>query len=180
MHDQNQREVADSNRLQSTLEGEEEHESIEGTNVNTKRIGEGTRIVWSRKRAGVRLCGKEPDWHKRIKKQSRNVTKSTLEWRKDTMREQKGQSRKSQKLWWEKAAELPDKKDHRQIAYIIAEIGDSKMNSMEGLRRMKPRMKNNSFGQQDNQRTKKTHQAILKISKHQDKETDKRYLASRH
>ncbi|GJV26299.1 protein kinase, ATP binding site-containing protein [Tanacetum coccineum] len=37
MHDQNQREVADSNRLQSTLEGEEEHESIEGTNVNTKR-----------------------------------------------------------------------------------------------------------------------------------------------
>ncbi|GJV61159.1 ferric reduction oxidase 2 [Tanacetum coccineum] len=37
VHDQNQREVADSNRLQSTLEEEEEHESIEGTNVSIKR-----------------------------------------------------------------------------------------------------------------------------------------------
>ncbi|GKC37716.1 hypothetical protein Tco_1050100 [Tanacetum coccineum] len=41
VHDQNQREVADSNRLQSTLEEEEEHESIEGTNKgkDTRRLG---------------------------------------------------------------------------------------------------------------------------------------------
>ncbi|GKA90686.1 hypothetical protein Tco_0812556 [Tanacetum coccineum] len=39
VHDQNQREVADSNRLQSTLEEEEEHESIEGTNRIWKRCG---------------------------------------------------------------------------------------------------------------------------------------------
>ncbi|GKC56475.1 hypothetical protein Tco_1084073, partial [Tanacetum coccineum] len=45
VHDQNQREVADSNRLQSTLEEEEEHESIEGTNVDTKRIG-GRKLCW--------------------------------------------------------------------------------------------------------------------------------------
>ncbi|GKD76484.1 hypothetical protein Tco_1339105 [Tanacetum coccineum] len=56
MHDQNQREVADSNRLQSTLEGEEEHESIEGTNVNTKRYWNRRRKYapfWLRKRAGI-------------------------------------------------------------------------------------------------------------------------------
>ncbi|GKC77820.1 hypothetical protein Tco_1128594, partial [Tanacetum coccineum] len=45
VHDPNQREVADSNRLQSTLEEEEEHESIEGTNVDTKRIG-GRKLCW--------------------------------------------------------------------------------------------------------------------------------------
>ncbi|GJS96102.1 hypothetical protein Tco_0803070 [Tanacetum coccineum] len=61
MHDQNQREVADSNRLQSTLEGEEEHESIEGTNVNTKRYWNRRRKYapfWLRKRAGIETLWK--------------------------------------------------------------------------------------------------------------------------
>ncbi|GKD48397.1 hypothetical protein Tco_1277373 [Tanacetum coccineum] len=97
VHDQNQREVADSNRLQSTLEEEEEHESIKGTNTRKR----GTRVVAvnaTRKRrytsscetktSGLKLCetGATGTRHKG-KKETLGVYKETWKTRVESAKE---------------------------------------------------------------------------------------------
>ncbi|GJS65040.1 bulb-type lectin domain-containing protein [Tanacetum coccineum] len=136
MHDQNQREVADSNRLQSTLEGEEEHESIEGTNVNTKRY-----------LGGYMNVSLDNKWNEIAK--LLGLAQENQEAVKECYKEYIGMA----KRYYEGATRTKQEKP------------EDVMELKEGLRRMMPRLKEATRLGNRQKRRSKLIQALLKISK---------------